>query len=145
MRMIGVAVLVGWLTVGLAGEALRPDPAARAAGAVAVAYAGLGAAAPAPAPAPKPPAPAPSPRGGCVAGCPCGFTGKVDADGSGIMVPCECPTTCPCKRRGGPGGQAPAAARKCPTCLDTKNVQGADGVIRPCRACCADGRCRLRP
>ena len=119
--------LAGWLAVPPSAPAIDAEPA-RCAAAVAVAYAALAADVPDP-PAPTPPTPE----------APCG--GKCNA---GIYKPdgrieAKCGRDCPC------GCQAKKAAAKCSSCLDTRAVMGADGIIRPCRACsCASGACPTR-
>jgi hypothetical protein len=118
--------LAGWLAVPTPPTAADLEPA-RCAGAVAVAYAALAREVTPPAP-PTPPAPE-APCGGKCSG------GTFKPDG---RIPMECPADCPC------GCKKAKAAARCQTCLDTRLIQGADLVIRPCRACCPSGTCPTR-
>jgi hypothetical protein len=118
--------LAGWLAVPTPPTAADLEPA-RCAGAVAVAYAALAREVTPPAP-PTPPAPE-APCGGKCSG------GTFKPDG---RIPMNCPSDCPC------GCRRAKAATKCGTCLDNKYIMGTDGVIRPCRSCCPDGKCPLR-
>jgi hypothetical protein len=118
--------LAGWLAVPTPPTAADLEPA-RCAGAVAVAYTALARDVTPPAP-PTPPAPE-APCGGKCSG------GTFRPDG---RIPMNCPADCPC------GCRKSKAATKCPTCLDTRLVQGSDLVIRPCRACCPSGTCPAR-
>jgi hypothetical protein len=123
--------VAGWLSAPLAAPAIDAEPA-RCAAAVAVAYAALAGDAPAPVPPPAPPTP-PAPEAPCGKTC---SNGVYKPDG---RIPMQCPSDCPC------GCRRPKAAVKCQSCLDTRSVMGADGVIRPCRVCsCASGSCPTR-
>ena len=120
--------LAGWLAVPPSAPAIDAERA-RCDAAVAVAYAALAADVPDP-PAPTPPAPE----------APCG--GRCT---SGVYLPdgrieARCGKDCPC------GCQRPKAAAKCSRCLDTGNVMGTDGVVRPCSSCrnCTSGTCPTR-
>ena len=117
--------LAGWLAVPAAVPAIDAERA-RCDAAVAVAYAALAAEAPAPTP------PAPGPEAPCGGKC---NAGVYKPDG---RIEARCGKDCPC------GCQRPRAAAKCSRCLDTGNVMGTDGVVRPCRACCASGACPTR-
>ena len=118
----------GWLAAPPAVPAIDAEPA-RCAAAVAVAYAALAGDAPAPVPPPTPPTPE-APCGGKCSG------GVYRPDG---RIEARCGKDCPC------GCQRPKAAAKCGSCLDTRSVMGADGVIRPCRVCsCASVSCPAR-
>lgn len=121
-----LATLAGWLVVPAPPTAADTEPA-RCAGAVAVAYAALAREVTPPAP-PTPPKPE-APCGGKCQG------GTFRPDG---RIPMQCPADCPC------GCRKAAAAKRCATCLDTLKIMGLDGVIRPCRACCASGTCPVR-
>lgn len=121
--------LAGWLAVPPDSPAIDAEPA-RCAAAVAVAYAALAAEAPAPVP-PEPPKP-PKPEAPCGGKC---ANGVYKPDG---RIEARCGRDCPC------GCQSKKAAAKCGACLDTGNVMGTDGVVRPCRACCASGSCPAR-
>ena len=119
--------IAGWLAVPPSAPAIDAERA-RCDAAVAVAYAALATDAPAPVP---PPAPGPE--------APCG--GKCNA---GVYKPdgrieAKCGKDCPC------GCQKPKTAAKCPKCLDTGNVMGTDGVVRPCLSCrtCTSGTCSV--
>jgi len=118
--------LAGWLAVPTPPTAADTEPA-RCAGAVAVAYAAL-------APQVTPPAPPtpPAPEAPCGGKC---SNGTFKPDG---RIPMECPKDCPC------GCRRAKAATKCSACLDNKYIMATDGVIRPCRSCCPDGKCPLR-
>ena len=118
--------LAGWLAVPPSAPAIDAEPA-RCAAAVAVAYAALAADVPDP-PAPTPPAPEAPCGGRCT-------SGVYRPDG---RIEARCGKDCPC------GCQRAKAAAKCPKCLDTKAIMGTDGVVRPCRACCASGTCPTR-
>ena len=118
--------LAGWLAVPPSAPAIDAERA-RCDAAVAVAYAALATDVPDP-PAPTPPAPE----------APCGGrcnSGVYRPDG---RIEARCGKDCPC------GCQKPKAAAKCAKCLDTGAIMGTDGVVRPCRACCASGTCPTR-
>jgi hypothetical protein len=119
--------LAGWLSAPPSAPAIDAEPA-RCAAAVAVAYAALAG----DAPTPVPPTP-PTPEAPCGGKC---NSGVYRPDG---RIEARCGKDCPC------GCQRPKAAAKCGSCLDTRSVMGADGVIRPCRVCsCASGSCPTR-
>ena len=131
-----LAALAGWLAVPAVPSASSLEPA-RCAGAVAVAYAALAREVTPPAP-PAPPAPE-APCGGKCQG------GTFRPDG---RIPMTCPQDCPCgcRKTNHPAkpDSSPAPAKRCARCLDTGAIMGSDGVIRPCRACCAGGVCPTR-
>ena len=129
-----LAALAGWLAVPAVPSASSLEPA-RCAGAVAVAYATLAREVTPPAP-PAPPTPE-APCGGKCSG------GTFRPDG---RIPMQCPKDCPCgcKRTNRPEKLDSSPAKRCATCLDTGAIMGIDGVIRPCRACCAGGACPTR-
>ena len=119
-------------------EARRMEP--RAAAACAIAYAELAASPVGPVTPPAPTPPAPPKPNACPGGCDCveGWIGD-----RSHRSPCPCPKACACKRATATPSPPAPAAKRCRTCLDTLWHQGADGVIRRCRACCPDGRCPL--
>jgi hypothetical protein len=127
--------VAGWLSAPPAVPAIDAEPA-RCAAAVAVAYAALAGDAPAPVPPPTPPPP-PTPESPCGGKC---SGGVYKPDG---RIEARCGKDCPCGCRANRPEKLDSSPR-CGTCLDNKHIMGTDGVIRPCRLCCPDGKCPLR-